>query len=386
MTKHLLFYASWMILVATSCRSNKSFLERSNPDKSLQEAIKKLEKSPGNDEASTAIPILYKDILNNHLANINAARIGAAKNISQWDHIIDEYEDLQKAYNRIINSSAAFKLVTPQNFSAELFEAKDSASWYYYNAGTSLLNTKNRSELKKAYNYFEKANKLSPGFKDAKEKMKEAFNNATVIVVINPVRDNSFFNRSGWGSSYYNYSNEYFQQKLIRDLSNTSYSNNYPAKFYGDWEIRRDQLIPDWEVNLNLKKLHVPYPNTNYRNLNISRYVEVGRDSLNQPIFKTVYATLNITYRNFIAKATMEVAINDVATGNRIRYRTINEQYEWYEEMGTYTGDSRALTQNDWAIVNKNKFTDPNKESILDQLYRKIYPSVLGEIRTAAYW
>jgi len=64
---------------------------------------------------------------------------------------------LQKAYNRIINSSAAFKLVTPQNFSAELFEAKDSASWYYYNAGTSLLNTKKRSELKKAYNYFEKA-------------------------------------------------------------------------------------------------------------------------------------------------------------------------------------------------------------------------------------
>jgi len=384
--KHFFSFAALVILAAASCRSNKSFLERSNPDKSLQEAIKKLEKNPGNDDASSAIPILYKDILASHLANINAARAGAGKNFSQWDNIIGEYEQLQKAYNRIINSTAAFTLVNPQNFSAELFEAKDSASLHYYNAAITLLKNKNRGELKKAYNYFEKADKITPGYKDAKEKMKEAFENATVIAVINPIRDNSFFNRSGWGSSYYNYSNEYFQQKLIRDLSNTSYSNNYPAKFYGDWEIRRNQLMPDWEVNLTLRKMHVPYPNTNYRSYNISRYVEVSRDSLNQPVFKTVFATLNITYRNFTAKATMEVAVTDIATGNKIRYRTINETYEWYEEMGTYTGDSRALGPKDWEIINRRQFNDPKKEYILDQLYRKIYPAVLGEIRTAAYW
>ena len=384
--KKFFSFAAIVMLIAASCRSNKSFLERSNPDKSLQEAIKKLEKNPGNADALSAIPILYKDILASHLANINAARAGAGKNISLWDKIINEYEQLQKAYNRIINSTAAFTLVNPQNFSTELFEAKDSASLHYYNAGNNLLDSKSRTELKKAYNYFEKADKITPGYKDAKVKMNEAFKNATVIAVINPIRDNSFFNRSGWGSSYYNYSNEYFQQKLIRDLSNTSYSNNYPAKFYGDWEIRRNQLMPDWEVNLTLRKLHVPYPNTNYRSRNISRNVEVGRDSLNQPIFKTVFATLNITYRNFTAKATMEVAITDVATGNRIRYRTISETYEWYEEMGTYTGDSRALSAEHWTIINRRQFNDPNKEYVLDQLYRKIYPAVLGEIRTAAYW
>lgn len=167
-------------------------MERSNPDKSLQEAIKKLEKNPGNDDALSAIPILYKEILASHLANINAARAGAGKNFSQWDNIIGEYEQLQKAYNRIINSTAAFTLVNPQNFSAELFEAKDSASLHYYNAAITLLENKNRGELKKAYNYFEKADKITPGYKDAKEKMKEAFENATVIAVINPIRDNSF--------------------------------------------------------------------------------------------------------------------------------------------------------------------------------------------------
>lgn len=381
-----LFSIIVILLLTASCRSNKSFLERSNPDKSLQEAIKKLEKSPDNEDALNAIPILYKDIVSSRLANIQNYKSGAGNKIFNWENIIDEYEELQKAYNRIINSTAAFKLVTPQNFSAELFEAKDSASSNYYSAGINMLNSNKRSDYKKAYNYFDKANKYTPGYKDASQKMKEAFDKAMVIVEINPVRDNSFFNRSGWGSSYYDYSNEYFQQKLIRDLSNTSYSNNYPAKFYGDWEIRRDQITPNWEVNLTLRKMHVPYPNTNYRSYNISRIVEVGRDSLNQPIMKTVYATLNTTFRNFIAKATMEVAIIDLASGNRIRYRTINEDFDWYEDMATYTGDSRALGPKDWEAVNRRQFNDPKKEYILDQLYRKIYPKVLDEIRTAAYW
>ncbi|MBK8928328.1 MAG: hypothetical protein IPM72_01375 [Chitinophagaceae bacterium] len=64
-----------------------------------------------------------------------------------------------------------------------------------------------------------------------------------------------------------------FSKKTHRGLSNTSY-DNYPAKFYGDWEIRKP-------ANARLgskpyfKKNACAYPNTNYRSYNISRYVEV---------------------------------------------------------------------------------------------------------------
>ncbi len=53
--------------------------------------------------------------------------------------------------------------------------------------------------------------------------MEQAYENAIVNVMINPVQDNSFFFNSGWGNSGYNYSNEYFQQTLgkgIRGIDN----------------------------------------------------------------------------------------------------------------------------------------------------------------------
>lgn len=369
-------------LLIASCASNKNYLERSNSDKALQDAVKKLNKNSTDENATQALPILYNSIKASHLDKIKS--YNNSTELSRWDKIINEYEYLQDAYDAIINSQPAFRLVTPESFSSNLLEAKQTAAEEYYVYANTFFDKPGRDNAKKAYSGFNKANKFIPGYKDAKTNMGQAYQNAIVNVVINPVQDNSFFFNSGWGNSGYNYSNEHFQQTLVRELG--SNADRYPAKFYTDWEARRDGIKPDWVVDLTLRNLDVPYPVTNYYTRNASAQVQSGTDTAGRPIYTTVYATLNITRQSFTARADMEVIIKDLAAGKNISYRTFRDDYRWEQEHGTYTGDGRALSARDWQLINGNNYPAPRKEEVLQELYRKIYPQVKNEISYAVDW
>lgn len=370
----------------TGCGSSKTYLERTDEDKALQDAIKKLNKNPGDSEASHAVPLLYKSILKTHMARVKSYESGT--DLNRWDKIIGEYNDLQTAYNSMVNSTPAFKLLTPENFSTQLLEAKEKAAAEYYLAGENYLAKNNREDAKKAYNHFKRVDRYVPGYKDSRNKMNQAYETAIVNVVINPVHDNSFFYNSGWGNSGYDYSNEYFQRTLVRELAydNDNNNRNYPARFFSDWEARRENIQPDWIIDLRLRNMDLPQPmNYNYRRTR-SADVQVGTDTAGKPVYKKVYANLNITRMSFTARAEMEVMIRDLASSRNISNRSFREDYRWEEERATYSGDNRALTSQDWQMINNRNMYAPRREEILNELYRKIYPQVLNNIKYAVQW
>jgi hypothetical protein len=205
-------------------------------------------------------------------------------------------------------------------------------------------------------------------------------------VVINPVQDNSYFFNTGWGNSGYNYSNEYFQQTLVRELGGQN-SRRYPARFYTDWEARRENVRPDWVIDLTLRNMDIPYPTTYNSTRNVSKQIETGRDTSGKIIYQTVYATLNISRQSFTARGEMEVNITDAGSRKNISYNTYRDDYTWEQQYATYTGDSRALSNNDRALVNNNRNNQqPRKEEILNELYRKIYPQVKNKISYEVDW
>jgi hypothetical protein len=370
------------ICLFASCATNKNYLERSNADKALQDAVKKLNKNIFDENATQAIPVLYANITEVHLAKIKS--YSGTNELERWDKIINEYEDLQDAYNAIINSSAAFKLVTPKSYSTNILESKQSAADEYYDYASSFFYEAGRDNAKNAYLNFKKAEKYIPGYKDAKANMDQAYQNAIVNVIINPIQDNSFFNNGGWGNYGYNYSNEYFQQNLVRELGHNA--SRYPAKFYTEWEARRDNLAPDWVIDLTLRNIDIPYPIINNYTRIVNAQVQSGTDTSGKPIYNTVYATLNITHRSFIARANMDIIIKDIGTGKNISYRTFRDDYRWDQENATYTGDGRALSSQDWQLVNNTNYMEPRKEDVLNELYRRIYPQVKNEITYAVDW
>lgn len=378
-----IFYTLISLVILVSCKTNKEYLSRSDNDNTLFDAIKTLKKHNSDTAALNALPVLYSAAQQRNLRKINS--YSTSNNIDRWDKMINAYGTLQEMHDAIIESDAASRVVSPVNYQQTIYDLKQQAAADYYGLATEFLNKPGRNDAKAAYGYFKKADKLVPGYQDASLKMDEAYQNAIVNVVINPVQDNSYFFNTGWGNSGYNYSNEYFQQTLVRELKGIN-SNRYPARFYTDWEARRDNVQPDWEVNLVLRDMNLPRPQTYAYTRNASQQVEIGRDTSGKVVYRTVYATVNIARQSFTAYANMEINIKDLVTGKNIVYNTFREDYTWQQEHATYNGDSRALSANDWALINNSYYNEPRKEDVLNELYRKLYPQVKNKISYAVDW
>ena len=378
-----IFYTMLSLFVLASCKTSKNYLSRSDSDNTIFDAVKTLRKYSSDTAALNALPVLYSTAQQRNLRKINS--YSSSRELSRWDKIIDGYNTLQEMHDAIIEVDAASRLVTPVDYRQTIYDLQQQAAADYYTTAIDFLNRPGRDDAKKAYNYFKKADNWVPGYEDAKIKMDEAYDNAIVNVVINPVQDNSYFFNTGWGNYGYNYSNEYFQQTLIRELGGKN-SSRYPARFYSDWEARRDNVQPDWEVNLTLRNMNIPRPQTYTYSRNASKQVETGRDTSGKFTYRTVYATINITRLYFTARADMEISISDIVSRKNITYNTYREDYRWQEEHATYSGDSRALSANDWAIINNSYYNEPRKEDILNELYRGIYPQVKNRITNAVDW
>ena len=378
-----IFYTFISLVIFAGCSTNKEYLSRSDNDNTLFDAVKTLKKHNGDTTALNALPVLYAAAQQRNLRKINS--YSSSNNIERWDKMINAYGTLQEMHDAIMENDAARRMVTPVSYQQTIYDLKQEAAADYYNRATQFLNKPGRDDAKMAYNYFKKAGKLVPGYEDADLKMNEAYQNAIVNVVINPVQDNSYFFNTGWGNSGYNYSNEYFQQTLVRELKGIN-SSRYPARFYTDWEARRDNVKPDWEINLTLQNMNIPRPQTYTYTRNASQQVEVGRDTSGRSIYRNVYATVTIARQSFTANADMQINIRDLVTGKNIVYNTFREDYTWQEEHASYNGDSRALSANDWALINNSYYNEPRKEDVLNELYRKLYPQVKNKISYAVDW
>lgn len=378
-----IFYIITGLIILAGCKTSKNYLEHTDSDNTLFEAVKALKKRSNDSAALYALPLLYNSAQQRHIRKINS--YNDSRELTRWDKIINEYETMQDMHDVIIDVDAASAVVTPVNYQKTIYDLKQQAAEDHYATATEYLAKPGRDDAKKAYNYFKKTDKFVAGYKDSKEKMDEAYQNAIVNVQVNPVQDNSFFFNTGWGNYGYNYSNEYFQQTLVRELGGKN-SSRYPARFYTEWEARRDNVQPDWVVDLTLRNINIPLPQTYRYTRNASQRVESGRDTSGKPIYQTVYATIQITRQSFNARAEMEVSISEVTAGKIISRQNIREDYNWQEEYASYTGDSRALSSNDWMLVNNNRYYQPRKEEVLNELYRKIYPQVKNRITYAVDW
>ena len=383
MKKYLYIFITILAFLFASCSSNKS-IKKTSEDKALFSVLKKLDKDPSNTELKNSVTNLYNAAAKSHLDKIEV--YNTLTEADRWVKIIKEYEALKKLSEVISQSATAIKLVNPPDYSSEIQIAKQSGAEAFYNLGFANINIGDKQSSRNAYYAFKKVNDFVPGYKDVQQQIKIAYENSIITVVINPVKDNTFFyNSMGWNNYGNNFNNDYFQRSLVNDLGG-NYNRNTLAVFYTNWEARRENVRPDWEVDLTWIYLDIPQPMTNQYSRDVSRQIEAGRDTSGKVFYKTVTARLNIIKKYFTASGDMELSIIDVKTGRNVINQRYNDQFNWQEEYATYSGDSRALSSNEYALLNNNNYQIPRKEDILNQLSQRIYPQVKNRIATAVNW
>lgn len=365
------------LVVLASCGTASRLPAASKEDKDLFKAIEAINKS-NHAQARKDLPGLYTQAVQRH-----EDRLASYKNSSspdKWQGIVAELEALQRMYTTIKGSRNAAGLVTAADYSADIRDAKETGAGELYNLALDYLETGDRQDARKAYTVFQSVNKLYPNYKNTRNMLNEAREQGTLDVVINPVQN------IGYNYSNVNFRADNFQRSLVRDLGGSFGNGINGARFYTDWEAHGNSAQPDWIVDLTWNNVYPNQPYTRTYNREVSREIEIGKDSSGRVIYKTVRATLFITQRQLSVRANMDFRITELATRKNVQWGTIPAYLDVNYEYATYRGDSRALSNYDWQLVNNRRQEYVDEAEIMDALYAKIYPDVRQRIEMATRW
>ncbi|MBP6687582.1 MAG: hypothetical protein KA160_06955, partial [Lacibacter sp.] len=228
----------FIVICLTACRGSRSAYR--NEEKDITTLINRLIKKGSDDKIIADLQEVYNGAylkINQRLANYQYDPVPA-----KWDKLIPELEGLHRMFETISRSAYALRLVKPANVYPTLIATKDSAAFDYYNYASNQLLQQTRQANKEAYYSFERAMQYVPNYRDARDRMKEAFDRSIVHVLVNYIEyDVRGLGSFGW--SQQNNSDRQYHSRIINDLGGQN-STNTPARFYDPYDLRRVNVAP----------------------------------------------------------------------------------------------------------------------------------------------
>ena len=370
-------------VILASCSSTQKFKAPATEDKPLFSAINELNKHPENAQAKKDVATFYPQAVQRHEEAIAVYRTSTTE--SKWDKILNELNALQHIYTSITATPAISGTIEIKNYLQELQDLKEEAASYYYSKATGLMQQNDRASYLDAYEIFKRVKQYAGNYKDVNSLMNEAYESGIVNVVINPILDNSVF-FAGWGGvgqTDFRYRAEDYQQSLVRELGGTN-ANVVPARFYTDYDVRKGDVNADWVVDMSWRNLDALRSVPRSSSRQVSAKVQSGSDTAGKPIYKTVYATIQITQRTYTVRGDMDYKVIDLDANRAIDQGLLSDEVNWTDTYAKYTGDARALSADDRALINNSRINySPSRGEVLNTLMRKIYPDLRRRIQNA---
>ncbi|MEP7280303.1 MAG: hypothetical protein ABI813_16770 [Bacteroidota bacterium] len=358
------------ILVVAACKSTTKLFEAGQYDKALYSALDDLRKKPDNAAAAAILPQAYNEAVNKYENSIAAAGSGI-RNAQKLDIIYRDYLALQKMYTAIAATPAAFSHVTAKNYASDVSMAADNAAEYRYSRAMSLLQRGDRISAQKAYESFKAVSSYVPGYKDVDDRKAAAYDLAIINVIVNKF-DQRFNNNNNYAID-----GNFFEQDIVYNLNNIGI--NYYYKFYNISEPRAREVRADQFMDINVYDIWFGQMAVNRDKYTVSKDItENDEKDASKSRTITVSATVNVTRRVIDSRASMDYRITDAASRRMVGSDRIGAQYTWEKLTGNYTGDQRALSDKDWAIV-RGAF---NNQPGYNELYRSLTSQLMNQFNT----
>jgi tetratricopeptide (TPR) repeat protein len=368
-----LFFLTLSIWMA-SCKSASKLYEKGNYDEAVQVAVKKLQKDPNDVKLKALVQDAYHYAVTDHENRIRS--FSENDNESKWESLYYEYSSLQNLYNSIFRSPSVFELVQPTDYSSYLNTYAEKAADVHYNHGVQWMSNNNKQSFKTAYREFQTAMRFKPGDANIQQMVAEAYDAALTKVVIIPADDYGF----RYGS--YNYQLKNFDDGIIRNLQYNT--GNEFVKFYTTWDVQSLNIIPNEFVEMHFTQLNLGRTKDNYSTKEVSKEVVIKEkvykpDSLVKEYGK-VYAKITTTQRTIYSEGNLNISIRD-NSGRWLWNDNITGSHGWSTEFSTYTGDERALSDEDKKLINKTKENPPREEEVINCIKENIYNNFISRIR-----
>jgi hypothetical protein len=368
----VLFIASSILLV--SCKSASKLYKQGNYDEAVEVAVKKLQKKPNDAEMKSLILSAYEYAVNDHQSRIEN-NLQSSSDL-KYERIYNEYADLQNLYNAIYNAPQVYELVRPVDYSSYVTTYREKAGDAHVTRGLSWMKQNDKQSLKNAYREFQSALAFKPGNIKIQQLMDEAYNSAVTRVVITTIDNN------GFQFSSYNPAAQNTADEMIRNLGYNS--GNEFVKFYSSLEARSRQIEPDQVIELRLDNIFISPWQENRSVKEVSKDVVVKEiiykpDSVVKQYTK-VKARITTISRTVHADGGLSITVRQ-SNGDWLWGDRVKGQGSWYSDFTTYSGDDRALNEEDKHLINRRQNNIPGELSIINSVKQDIYNNTLYRIK-----
>ena len=357
-----------------SCKSASKLYKQGNYDEAVEVAVKKLQKKPGDAEMKTLIQSAYHYAVTDHENRIH--NYSESNSDLKYESIYSEYADLQNLYNAIHKSPQVFELVQPVDYSSYVTTYREKAGDAHVLRGISWMNDKDRESYKKAYREFQTAIGFKPGDIKIEKLLNDAYDAAVINVVVTSVDD------YGYQYSSYNYNAQNTSDDMIRNLGYNS--GNEFVKFYSAQEARTQSIDPDQVIELRMNNINIGRVQENCFSQELIKDVVVKQivykpDSVVN-VYAKVKARITTVQRTLYSDGNLSITIRD-NTGNRLWNDNVTGQSSWSTAFSTFSGDERALNEEDKHLINRRQDNIPNDASIIDCVRKDIFNNTLYRIK-----
>ncbi|RYZ30898.1 MAG: hypothetical protein EOO10_01125 [Chitinophagaceae bacterium] len=373
MTKfYLLLIAATAFI--TSCKTATKSYNKGDYASAIELGVKKLQKDPSDFETKELVKSAYNFAVNQREEAIRS--LSKSNTDNRYEAILREYTELQDMYNTIQQSPVAANAVNPRNYSEYVQTYRDKAADIHLENAEKWMDEGTKVAFRNAYNEYRSALRYRDNLV-IRTKRDEAYNAAITKVLVVPIQN--------YGGYSYNssYQLQQFQNDVMRTLA-YNMTDNF-VKFFSEWDLQNKDLVPDQILEMNLGRIRLGQPYDEQTKRESTKEVVIKetvykKDSVVKEYAK-VKAVVTTTKRTLLSEGELYLSLRD-PKGRTLWTDRFTGQHRWQTEFSTYTGDERALTENDKALLNKsNNNNTPREDEIMNELYRQIQNDLSSRLR-----
>lgn len=349
-------YFILLAIVFTSCKNLGKIYQQGRYDEAVSLAAQKLSKKPDDAATLDILQNAYRYAVEDHERNVR--NLAATNSDLRFENIYREYASLQSLYESIRRSPAVYKIVQPTDYTSFMNTYKEEASNVRVDRGMELMDQNTKKGFKDAYSEFQKALALKPGDLSIKQKMDEAFANAVTNVVVLPLT------RFGYQYTSYSYDFNNFNYDLLRYLNNNSrasFLRFYSANEAG--QVRPDNTVEMRFSDVNIGRFRDERVVREVSKQVVSKEIVIKPDSVKRE-YTTVKAKITTITRTLQADGLLQALISDIDR-RHLWSDTYRADYRWVYTFSTYTGDERALSDEDKKLLNQREQFPPSNDEII---------------------
>ncbi|ASZ13207.1 hypothetical protein KTO58_08300 [Chitinophaga pendula] len=369
----LLLICTTLSIFFSACKSGEQLYQSGRYDEAVIAFTKKLRQRPQDAVSRDMLPKAYAQAQQVHEERINSSL--RTDNDLKWEAARKEYRSLQRLYDAFQRSPAAKELVQPKDYRNAITGAQENAAQARYDRGMYLLSQGDKPAARQAYDEFAATLKLVPNYRDAKQRRDEAYQLAVFNVVVSEV---DMLNTT------YKFSADWMRDDLTRTLQQKV--GNRFVEFTNEWLARNNsQLRPDQYLDLRIYDFAVGQTFVDRYEREVSRQIEVSSktDTTGKVIrrYEVVKGTIYITKKTVVTGGYLDFRVLDAASKTVLIQDRIPGNYTWVNQIGTFRGDERALSDEDRKLLGGVDGFPPPAQELFKAFAQPVFERLAHELQ-----